>query len=146
MNNKVEFCELYTLLSSEVEKVKEQTGDLLSKEIRDVPTYDEVQITEFRYKGYADVTNKAWAITKVISESYLIKNVCVNAKQKLAKDTITPARLLNQQSKDIDFLIQDIDNIISSAVSYKEGIDALLRFYQNSCYMFGSILEVKSSI
>lgn len=146
MNNKVEFCDLYSLLSREVEKVKKQTSELVVEEIKDVPSYDEIQKTEFRYKGYADITNKAWQITHVISESYLIKNVCVNAKQKLAKDTITPARVLNQQSKDIEFLINDIDNVISSAIAYKEGVDALLRFYQNSCYMFGSILEVKSSI
>ena len=47
---------------------------------------------------------------------------------------------------DLDALIDDIEGVILSAKSFKDGIDSQLRFYNSACYMFGGILEVKSPI
>lgn len=146
MGIKMTFYEFQASVVSRITELMNELENYTINPIESVPSFDDIKITEHRYNSYSDVVKTACCISAIISNAYLIKHTCIEAKHKLAKDTATPTKILNQQTKDLESLLQSVDTVLSAAIAYKDGLDSALRFYQNACYMFGGILDVKSSI
>lgn len=146
MANKMSFTDYYDILLKKTDELKSELEDLIVTEIEDIPSLNEIKDTDIRYKSYSKAVKSALQVSRILSNSYFTKDAVVRVKQKLQKDTTTPPKIITSWLRDVDFLLQDIDGVLQSAKSFKEGVDNLNRFYQNACYMFGGIFEVKTPI
>lgn len=146
MSTKMSFNDYYDILLKKADEIKSELEDVIICDIEEIPFLDEIKDSDIRYKCYSKAVKQNLQISRILSNSYFTKDAVVRVKQKLQKDTSTPSKLVTVWLRDVDNLIQDLENILLSAKSYKEGLDNLIRFYQSACYMFGGMFEVKSSV
>ena len=146
MQERLSFADFFDILTKKSQEITNELEDIITVEVKEAPSLTEVKDTDTRYVYYSQSVNLGLKLGRLISNAYFTKDASVKVKYKLQKDTSAPPKLLSQYIRDVDALIQELENIIQSAKSYKEGVDNLIRFYQNTCYMFGGIFDVKSSI
>lgn len=146
MAGQLSFVDFFDILKKKSQEINNELEDIIIEDISEAPPLLKIKDMDERYNYYSKAVNTGLKLGRLISNSYFTKDACVRTKHKLQKDTATPTKLLSQYIRDIDALDQELDGMIQSATSYKNCIDNLIRFYQNVCYMFGGIIDVKSSI
>ena len=144
--NPMSFSEFFDILYQKNEEIKRELEDIIITSIDELPSLNEIKNADKRYKAYKKATDINMRVCQLLSNSYFTKEAVSKAKYKVAKDSATPTKLINQYKMDLDALIESIDGIILATKSFKEGVDKQLQFYNSACYMFGGILEVKSPI
>lgn len=140
------FVDFFDILSKKTSEINSELEDIITVETVEAPPLIEIKDMDERYNYYSVAVNIGLKVGQLISNAYFTRDACTRAKHKLQRDVSSPPKLIAQYIRDTDSLIQELDGIIQSATSYKSGIDNLIRFYQNVCYMFGGIIDVKSSI
>lgn len=144
---KLSFNEYYEILLKKTEEIKSELENIIICDVENIPFLDEIKDSEIRYKSYSNAVKINLQISRILSNAYFTKDAVLRVKQKVQKDvSVAPSRIVSSWIKDIDCLCNELENILLSAKSYKEGLDHLLRFYQSACYMFGGMFEVKSSV
>lgn len=140
------FSEFFDILYKKNEEIKSELEDIIITSMEELPSLNEIKNPDKRYKSYKKATDLNMKVCQLLSNAYFTKEAVSKAKYKIAKDNITPTKLINQYKMDLDSLIESIDGVILATKSFKEGVDKQLQFYNSACYMFGGILDVKSPI
>ena len=146
MSSVMSFSEYYEILVKKTNEIRKELEDIIVCDVDDIPFLDEIKDMDCRYRAYAKVAKNSVKVSQLLSNCHFTKDAVIRVKHKLQKDTTSPPKLLTSWLRDTDCLIQELDGILLSAKCYKEGLDNLNRFYQSACYMFGSIVEVKTPI
>lgn len=146
MADTLSFVDFFDILNKKTREISSELEDIITADIEDTPPLIKIKDMDERYKYYSEAVNIGLKLGRLISNAYFTRDACARAKFKLQKEVSAPPKLLSQYIRDTDSLIQELDALIQSSTSYKAGVDNVIRFYQNVCYMFGGIIDVKSSI